>query len=131
MSEQQSKESLITSGSNMCKAGAICAGISLIIGGVPLSLVGLVCVIIGRFRFSKANRIEYLSFDQRQQARRIMGIAFAVTVGALVLNAYALYAMWPVVMEIIQSGGDISSIYTSLGAGGASAGLQGATSTWG
>lgn len=131
MSDQQSKFDLMKSGSNLCKAGAICAGISLIVGGVPLSFVGLVIALVGRSKFTKANKVEYLTYDERQQSQRLLMISLAVTIGALVLNGYALYAMWPVMMEVIQSGGDISSIYAALGSGGATSEMSGATSTWG
>lgn len=130
MAEQQSKHELLKTGANMCKAGAICAGVSLIIGGVLLSSVGLICALVGRSKFSKANKAEYLTADERQQAQKIMNISLAVAIGALVLNAFALYAMWPVIMEVMQTG-DISAIYGTVGSGSVSSAATGATSTWG
>ena len=130
MSEQESQNGLLKSAQNMCKAGAVCAGISLLFGGVPLSLVGLVCVFVGRSKFSKANHAQNLSVDERLRAQRLMRISFFVALGALLLNGYAMYVMWPVMQQVLETG-DISYLYSAMGAGNAAGGASGVTSTWG
>lgn len=112
---------------NLMKAGALCAGISLIFGGVILSGVGLICVLVGNARLKKAQGIPGVVPNEVQNADKFVRVCFGVVLIALVLNSIALYLRWPLIMYVMQTG-DLSVIYPMAGSlGGSATG----SSTWG
>lgn len=114
---------------------SIIAGpVSLVFGGVLLSLVALICgaVALSRVKALGSESPDgapsgYLAAVRRQA---ILGLSLGVV--ALVLNAVGLVMMWPQYMEIIQ-GGDIDALMGSQsGSSAASNGSSGSSSSvWG
>lgn len=110
-------------------ASQICALVSLIIGGVPLSAVAIVLGLVAR---SKANGWASNPQDPNREAwgllRRSASIAAIMGAVALVLNAISLAMVYPVMMEMLQNG-DLGSLMGGSGATGGSAGSG--SSVWG
>lgn len=110
-------------------ASQICALVSLVIGGVPLSTVAIVLGLVAR---SKANGWASNPHDPNRQAwmllRRSASIAAIMAAVALVLNAISLAVMYPVMMDMLQNG-DLGSLMGGSGATGGSTG--GSSSAWG
>lgn len=103
---------------------SIAGPVSLFIGGVFLSTVGLVC---GFFGFRK---LKVLSNKQAKVAaaaarlKRSSIIGIVVCALALILNALSLYIMWPELAQMLETG-DYANMAANTGGGAGSA------STWG
>ena len=89
---------------------------SLFLGGVLLSAVGTICGIVS---LVKANRKKTWAAGKSQSDQNIAANLFhrcvvAVVAGciALVLNASALYYMWPQIEQVVQTG-DIAQLYST------------------
>lgn len=103
---------------------SVAGPVSLFIGGVLLSGIGLVCAVIA---FRKLKRIiekrtDVSALAQRLKRSAIIGIAVCGV--AFALNAISFYLMMPVVLEMMESG-DYAGAMTDAGTG------VGANSTWG
>lgn len=86
-------------------AAQICALVSLIIGGVVLSTVGLVLGLVAR---SKANAMAAVTPEAERTGwlllRRSATIGTVMAAVALVLNAVSMAIMMPAMMQMLQSG---------------------------
>ena len=111
--------------SNMVMVASVAGPVSLFIGGVLLSGVGLVCAIIALRKLNKLieKRTDVSALAQRLKRSAIVGVAVCGV--ALTLNAISFYLMMPVVLEMMESG-DYAGAVTDAGIGAA-----GSTSTWG
>lgn len=104
---------------------SVAGPVSLFIGGVLLSTVGLVCAV---FAYRKLARLVEKRTDVAAAARRLKRsaiVGLAVCGIALVLNAISFYLMMPVVLEMMETG-DYTGIMADTGSGAVSP-----NSTWG
>lgn len=108
----------------MVMVASIAGPVSLFIGGVLLSGVGLVCAIVAFRKLKKliAKHTDVSVLAQRLKRSAIVGMAVCGV--AFVLNAISFYLMMPVVLEMMESG-DYTGAMTDVGSGAAG------TSTWG
>ncbi|MDO4182357.1 MAG: hypothetical protein Q4E12_01955 [Coriobacteriia bacterium] len=111
----------VQSVTNMYRAGAICAGISLLFGGVFLAAAGFICVFIGMSRSKAAfERLNASSSETKRLLKALnasRNIALVVCVIAMALNVYALVVLWPVMMEVMNSG-SLDALYQMFGISG-------------
>lgn len=105
----------------MVIAASIMGPVSMIIGGVPLSLVALILVFIGRSRLNKLVARNSALASMAKQLKRSCNVATVVCVIAFVLNAFYLYTWFPYYMEIIESG-NFEELFSLSGTGGSSSG---------
>lgn len=104
---------------------SIAGPVSLFIGGILLGSAGLVCGIIG---FRKLNRLIAKQNDVAKAAARIKRssiIGMCVCGVAIVLNAVSMYFMYPVILEMLETG-DFSGLSAGTGTGAAES-----NSVWG
>ena len=103
---------------------SVAGPVSLFIGGVLLSGVGLVCAIVAFRKLKKliAKHTDVSVLAQRLKRSAIVGMAVCGV--AFALNAISFYLMMPVVLEMMESG-DYTGAMTDVGSGAAG------TSTWG
>lgn len=108
----------------MVMVASIAGPVSLFIGGVLLSGVGLVCTIVAFRKLKKliAKHTDVSVLAQRLKRSAIVGMAVCGV--AFALNAISFYLMMPVVLEMMESG-DYTGAMTDVGSGAAG------TSTWG
>lgn len=108
----------------MVMVASIAGPVSLFIGGVLLSGVGLVCAIVAFRKLKKliAKHTDVSMLAQRLKRSAIVGMAVCGV--AFALNAISFYLMMPVVLEMMESG-DYTGAMTDVGSGAAG------TSTWG
>lgn len=108
----------------MVMVASIAGPVSLFIGGVLLSGVGLVCAIVAFRKLKKliAKHTDVSVLAQRLKRSAIVGMAVCGV--AFALNAISFYLMMPVVLEMVESG-DYTGAMTDVGSGAAG------TSTWG
>lgn len=108
----------------MVMVASIAGPVSLFIGGVLLSGIGLVCAIAAFRKLKKliAKHTDVSVLAQRLKRSAIVGMAVCGV--AFALNAISFYLMMPVVLEMMESG-DYTSAMTDVGSGAAG------TSTWG
>lgn len=108
----------------MVMVASIAGPVSLFIGGVLLSGVGLVCAILAFRKLKKliAKHTDVSVLAQRLKRSAIVGMAVCGV--AFALNAISFYLMMPVVLEMMESG-DYTGAMTDVGSGAAG------TSTWG
>ena len=108
----------------MVMVASISGPVSLLIGGVLLSGVGLVCAIVAFRKLKKliAKHTDVSVLAQRLKRSAIVGMAVCGV--AFALNAISFYLMMPVVLEMMESG-DYTGAMTDVGSGAAG------TSTWG
>lgn len=104
---------------------SIAGPVSLFIGGVLLSTAGLICAIIGLRKLSvlSAKKTGVSSMALRLKRSALIGLVVCAI--ALVLNAISFYLMFPVVLDMVESG-DYAGLMSDAGTGAA-----GSTSTWG
>ena len=107
----------------MVMVASVAGPVSLFIGGVLLSGVGLVCAIIALRKLNKLieKRTDVSALAQRLKRSAIVGMAVCGV--AFALNAISFYLMMPVVLEMMESG-DYAGAVTDAGIGAAG-------STWG
>lgn len=111
----KSAQSLIT-------AAVICGPISLIIGGVLLSGIGIICASIAYWKLRGLDGVkDRTTIEYRLRRQSIFMIAICVL--AFILNAISLVQVMPVVMESIQGGVNAPA----LGSSGSSS----VSSVWG
>lgn len=108
----------------MVMVASIAGPVSLFVGGVLLSGVGLVCAIVAFRKLKKliAKHTDVSVLAQRLKRSAIVGMAVCGV--AFALNAISFYLMMPVVLEMMESG-DYTGAMTDVGSGAAG------TSTWG
>lgn len=104
---------------------SVAGPVSLFIGGVLLSAVGLVCGIVAfrKLVALAARQTNVAAVASRLKRSAIVGMAVCSV--AFVLNAIAFYLMLPVVMDMVASG-DYTGLMTDAGTG-----AVGPNSTWG
>ncbi|RDB68992.1 hypothetical protein C1876_08075 [Eggerthella sinensis] len=104
---------------------SVAGPVSLFIGGVLLSAVGLVCGIVAfrKLVALAARQTNVAAVASRLKRSAIVGMAVCGV--AFVLNAIAFYLMLPVVMDMVASG-DYTGLMTDAGTG-----AVGPNSTWG
>lgn len=109
----------------MVMVASVAGPVSLFIGGVLLSGVGLVCAIVAFRKLGKliAKHTDVSVLAQRLKRSAIVGMAVCGV--AFALNAISFYLMMPVVLEMMESG-DYTGAMTDAGMGAA-----GSNSTWG
>lgn len=108
-------------------AAQITAIVSLFLGGIFLSMVSVVLAVVSNSRFR--NIASTVAGDEAQTALRRTGTSVIVlSAAALVLNVLSFIFIYPMIMQVVQTG-DYSSILGPLG-GNAPSGTSG-TSTWG
>ena len=115
---------LFESGRKYQTAAQICAIVSLFIGGILLSCVAIVLAVIGYRKYIQIQP----NGDSQQFKMALMRsgkIAIGMCAIALVLNVISFVALYPLVMEMMQTGDlSIFGIQPSAPAGSG-------TSTWG
>ena len=104
--------------------GTIAGPVSLFIGGVFLSLIGLVCGCIGRKKYMLLEAKGTEVSDWARRMSKSAKVAIIVSAVAFVLNAVSLFLMWPMLMQLMQSG-DVAGVAQNAGT------VAGAGSTWG
>lgn len=106
----------LKSAQTLVTVATIAGPVSLLIGGVVLSTVGLVCAILAVVKARRA-LTEGLEPGLKVYASRIQrsGILSVIICAlALVLNAIALATVLPAMMQALQTG-DLSSLYDAAG----------------
>ena len=90
----------------------ISALVSLLFGGVVLSTISIIVAIVGyrKLSFIAANYSKEPALQG--MIRRPGALAIIMSVFALVLNIISLIAIYPLIMQALQSG-DISSLFQS------------------
>ena len=104
-----------------------CAIVSLFFGGVFLSTVSLVFAILAWFAYRSQFQDPQAAQEHGRAIRRSILITIGMAVVALVVNAISLVVLYPVLMEMLETGD-----FSALGFGahqGASSGSG--TSAWG
>ncbi|MCI8469067.1 MAG: hypothetical protein HFJ75_06230 [Eggerthellaceae bacterium] len=125
----------LRSAQTLVTIATISGPVSLLIGGVMLSTIGLVCAIMA---LVKANGfLKEPGEDQwkviASRIRRSSVLAVIVCALALILNAMTVASVMPAMMEAVQSG-DLTSLYESYGmapSGGSGSTGSGGSSAWG
>lgn len=109
----------------MVMVASVAGPVSLFIGGVLLSGVGLACAIVAYRKLKKLieKRTDVSMLAQRLKRSAIVGMAVCGV--AFALNAISFYLMMPVVLEMMESG-DYAGMMADAGSGAA-----GSASTWG
>lgn len=115
----------LKSAQTMVMVASVAGPVSLFIGGVLLSGVGLVCAVIAFRKLNKliAKRTDVSVLAQRLKRSAIVGMAVCGV--AFALNAISFYLMMPIVLEMMETG-DYSGMMADAGSGAA-----GSISTWG
>lgn len=110
----EAQEKLFNKAKKLSTAAMICALVSLFIGGVLLSTAGLVCGIIAyrtiKPQMEGSGDGKSLALMMRRSV--VLGIAFSCV--SLGLNAFAVWQMFPQVMDAINSG-SLDSLYGDMG----------------
>lgn len=103
----------ILSSRNMSTASLIAAPVSLFFGGVFLSIAALVFGIVALVKVNSVmhSGTEQQAYAQAMRVRAFIGIGISLV--ALVLNAIALAAVMPMIMELFN-GGSLEDIMDSL-----------------
>ena len=98
----------------MVMVASVAGPVSLFIGGVLLSGVGLVCAIIALRKLNKLieKRTDVSALAQRLKRSAIVGMAVCGVAFALI--AISFYLMMPVVLEMMESG-DYAGAVTDAG----------------
>lgn len=115
---------------NLALAASICGPVSVFIGGMLLSGVGIVCGFLGMRR---ADRIENGDKEVKEaatRARRSCVVALIVCAVAFALNAAYSFYMYPIIMDAVQTG-DLSALMGNAASSGSVAGSGSGSSTWG
>lgn len=99
--------------------------LSLFIGGMLLGVIGLICAGLAYKKLGELEGKEQSIAQQARKLKKTAKTALIICVVAFVLNGISMYLMYPIIMEMLQSG-QYGEIAGSLGAG-TSAG----TSAWG
>lgn len=112
---------------NLALAASVCGPVSVFIGGMLLSGIGIGCAFAG---MRKADKIEPQGNEVEaavKRARKSCIVAMVICAVAFVLNALYAFYLYPVLIEAVQSG-DVSSLINNgaMGEGSASS-----SSTWG
>lgn len=115
---------------NLVTAGIITGPVSMLVGGVPLSLVALICSILALVKVNRLIEAEPTSSHAQimLSMKRQAYVALAVSALALILNAISLALVLPAFMEYLQSG-DYAALLE--GSGLSSASSSSSSSTWG
>lgn len=115
---------------NLALAASICGPVSVFIGGMLLSGIGVVCGFLGMRR---ADRIEKADKDVQEaaaRARRSCVVALIVCAVAFSLNAAYSFYMYPIIMDAVQTG-DLSALMGNAASSGSIASGGSGSSTWG
>lgn len=116
----------IKSAQTLVVVGSIAGPVSVFVGGVLLSAVGLVCAFLGYRKLKHVGEKQGDAAVIASRLKRSAIIALVICGVALVLNAVAFFIMYPILLEAVQSG-DYSSLMPGSGSGSTAA----PSSTWG
>ncbi len=119
-------------------ASQVCAIVSLFIGGMILSTVAVVLAFVGYRKYSDLKIQGHIDDRTFTLIRRSCIIAGTMAAAALALNVISFIAIYPLVMEYIQTG-DMSVLFGGMGEGsgigstgaGTAGGTGSGSSTWG
>lgn len=109
---------------NLVMIANIAGPVSVFLGGVLLSTVGVVCVAVARGRLTRLMGRTTKVGAAATQLRRSSTVGLVICAIALVLNAISFFILLPEVMQAVESG-DYGPI--ALDAGGGAVG----SNTWG
>ncbi|MGI6046114.1 MAG: hypothetical protein ACOYCA_04655 [Eggerthellaceae bacterium] len=114
---------------NLVLAANIIGPVSIIIGGVILSGIGIICALVANSRLKKQENLPGDAGITAQIMRRSNKFGLYICIGAFALNLITAIMFYPMMLEAMQTG-DYSNIF-----GGSSSGSEAAsnpqTSTWG
>ena len=100
---------MFESGRKFLTAAQVCAIISLFIGGMLLSAVSIVLAVVGSRKFNQISA-NGCSPEFAMQLKRSGTVAIVMCVIALALNVVSFIALYPLVMEMMQSG-DLAAMF--------------------
>lgn len=103
----------------------IAGPVSIFIGGMLLSTVGVVCAAIAFFRLKRLQTKDSRAGMIAKQLKRSSIIALSICGIALVLNTVSFFILLPEVLEMVESG-DYAGLAIDAGGGAA-----GSNATWG
>lgn len=103
----------------------IAGPLSLFIGGMLLGVIGLICAGLAYKKLGVLQHKEQTIAQNASELKRSAKVALIICGVAFALNAVSMYLMFPIILEMMQSG-QYGAAVGSLGAG-TSAG----TSAWG
>ncbi len=92
----------------------IASPVSLVFGGVLLSLVALVCALVGRSKLKALGSTDEASQAVMDALRRQMKVALIVSIATLVINGIFSVLMFGYLMQAMQSG-DLSQLTQMMG----------------
>lgn len=102
---------------NLGSVAIIASPVSLVFGGVLLSLVALICAIVGRSKLKALQASSDVDEGIMHTLRRQNTVGLGVSITALVINAVAFTMMSSVLMQAIQTG-DYSQLTGMFGLDG-------------
>lgn len=128
----------LKSAQTLVTVATVAGPVSLLIGGVVLSSVGVVCALMALVKVRRvlAEGVAPGLSVYASRIRRSAVLSTLVCALALTLNAIALASVMPALIQAIQTG-DLSSLYETYnlpqgsGAGSGSAPKDPSTSIWG
>lgn len=92
----------------------IASPVSLVFGGVLLSLVALVCALVGRSKLKVLGATDEASQEVLDALGRQMKVALIVSIATLVINGIFSAFMFSYLMQAMQSG-DLSQLGQMMG----------------
>lgn len=110
---------------NLVMVANIAGPVSLFIGGVLLSTVGLVCAVVAFAKLKKLETKDARIAMTAKQLKRSSIVGIVICAIALVLNAISFFILLPEVLKMVETG-DYAGLAIDAGGGAA-----GSNATWG
>lgn len=128
---QLSFESLqqIKSAQTLITVATIGAPVSLFVGGVLLSVVSIICAVLGYTKLKKVSLVNGMTHPLVSKVIRSAVLAGCFGIGALVLNGLSMAMLMPAVMDYVNNG-NADALNGILG-GQAMDSSSGKSSVWG
>lgn len=128
---QPSKAAELKSAQTLATVGIIAGPVSLLFGGVILSTVALIALILAFVKVRRAKDSEDKAGSAAYGIYRQSIVALVVSALALVLNAVSLAFILPSLVEYLQNGSydDLLNLYG--GSAGSSSSADSSSSVWG
>ena len=99
----ESKE--LRSARSLMTASNIMGPVSIFIGGVVLSLAGVICAVISMSKFKRlASSADAMVSTVAKRLSKAAAVSVSICVVALVVNAISAAIMFPILMDAIDSG---------------------------
>lgn len=127
---QPTRTSQLKSAQTLVMIGIIGGPVSMLFGGVLLSIIALVCGIIGYCKVNSVLQQSKSTDDIAKSLQRQALVAIAVSAIAAVFNVVYLVSIMPVMLEMLQSG-DFANLLSDLGIQSESSSASSASSIWG